>query len=207
MTAIIYSIHPAVAYTQAILSNLQEKTGRTLEEWVAHAKSKGLASEKGLQEWLKEEGLGATQAWIVAERALVANSTHAFLEDTPEGYLRAAAAYVAAMYEGRKAHLKPLFEALLRLGLSLGKDVKACPSKTFVPLYREHVFAQIKPTTQTRIDLGLSLRDTPGKGRLISTGGFAKKDRISHRMEVKSLADINDELRCWLEQAYRMDGP
>ena len=135
------------------------------------------------------------------------STSHGFLEDTPEGYLKAAEAYVAAMYKDGKAHLKPLYNALLKLGLSLGEDVKACPCKTFVPLYREHVFAQIKPTTQTRIDLGLSLKDAPAKGRLISTGGFAKKDRITHRLEVKSPADIDDELRAWLDQAYRLDGP
>jgi len=28
---------------------------------------------------------------------------------------------------------------------------------TIVPLYREHVFAQIKATTNSRIDLGLAL--------------------------------------------------
>ena len=204
MTANTYSIHPSIAYTQAIISNLQKKTGRSLEEWVSAVKQKGPAGEKAIQEWLKGHGLGSTQAWIVAERAVLANPSHAFLEDTPEGYLKAAETYVAAMYEGKKAPLKPLYDALLKLGLSLGKDVKACPCKTIVPLYREHVFAQLKPTTQSRLDLGLSLKDTPGKGRLISTGGFAKKDRISHRMEVKSLSDINDELRGWLEQAYQL---
>jgi hypothetical protein len=34
---------------------------------------------------------------------------------------------------------------------------------------------------RTRIDFGLALKDTPATGRLIDTGGFAKKDRITHR--------------------------
>jgi len=207
MTKNIYSVHPAIAYTQAIIANLQQKTGRTLKEWMADVKKQGPMGEKAIQEWLKDKGLGATQAWIVAERAVLVDPSHAFLEDTAEGYLKAAETYVAAMYEGRKAHLRPLYDALLRLGLSLGKDVKACPCKTFVPLYREHVFAQIKPTTQTRIDLGLSLGDTLGTGRLLSTGGFARKDRITHRLEMKTLTDLDDELSVWLERAYRLDGP
>lgn len=206
MTTNIYSVHPAIAYTQAIISNLRSKSGRSLEEWVAHAQKRGPAGEKAIHAWLKQEGLGSTQAWIVAERAVSANPGHAFLEDTREGYLEAAETYVATMYAGKKAHLKPLYDALLQLGLSLGKDVMACPCKTIVPLYRNHVFAQIKPTTQSRIDLGLSLKDAPDQGRLISTGGFAKKDRITHRMAVESQADIDDELRGWLQQAYRLDG-
>ncbi|PYT97443.1 MAG: hypothetical protein DMG38_19690 [Acidobacteria bacterium] len=33
----------------------------------------------------------------------------------------------------------------------------ALVKNTIVPLYREHVFAQIKPTTNSRVDFGLAL--------------------------------------------------
>ena len=75
-----------------------------------------------------------------------------------------------------------------------------------MPLYRNHVFAQIKPTTRTRLDLGFSIQDEPLRGRLIDTGGFEKKDRITRRIEVKSLKDIDTELKKWLKLAYQMDG-
>jgi hypothetical protein len=109
------------------------------------------------------------------------------------------------MFAGGKAPLRPVYDELLALGLSLGPDVKACPAKTIVPLYRNHVFAQIKPAARTRIDLGFALKDTPVTGRLIDTGGFAKKDRITHRISIASLADIDDEVRRWLKVAYDMD--
>jgi hypothetical protein len=89
--------------------------------------------------------------------------------------------------------------------LGVGKDVKACPCKTMVPLYRNHVFAQIKPTTRTRIDLGFALGPTRAKGRLLDTGGFAKKDRITHRIAISGLEDIDDEVKGWLKTAYEMD--
>jgi hypothetical protein len=123
----------------------------------------------------------------------------------PEAYLREALEYVEAQYSGARAHLRPVYDELLKLGLALGPDVKACPGKTIVPLYRKHVFAQIKPATNSRIDLGFALRDTPVSGRLIDTGGFAKKDRITHRIPITSLADIDDEVRWWLKTAYEMD--
>ena len=69
-------------------------------------------------------------------------------------------------------------------------------------LYREHVFAQIKPTTNTRIDLGLALGDTKSTGRLIDTGGFAKKDRITHRIEISTVKDIDAEVTRWLKRGY-----
>lgn len=207
-----YGVHPAVAYQQAIVANLAAKTGRDLEAWKAHAKQAGPrgADAKALTAWLKAEGLGGTSAGLVAERCLVTADRHAFLEDTPEGYLKAAEAYVEAMYAGKKAGLRPLFEALLDLSLSLGKDVMACPCATLVPIYRTHVIAQIKPTTQTRLDFGLALGDPAGveepSGRLIDTGGFAKKDRITHRIGIQAPGDVDAFVATWLRRAYDRNG-
>ena len=67
------------------------------------------------------------------------------------------------MFSGAKVALRPIYEALLKLGLKLGKDVKVCPCQTIVPFYRDHVFAQIKPTTRTRIDLGFALGEAQRK--------------------------------------------
>jgi hypothetical protein len=91
------------------------------------------------------------------------------------------------------------------MGFHLGKDVKACPGKTIVPLYRKHVFAQIKPTTQTRIDFGLALGATRTPKRLLDTGGLAKKDRITHRIPISSLSEVDGEVKRWLQIAYDRD--
>jgi Domain of unknown function (DUF5655) len=120
-------------------------------------------------------------------------------------YLREAPRYVQAMYAGKKAHLKPLHDAIVELARTLGPDVKVCPARTIVPLYRKHVFAQIKPTTLTRIDLGFALGDRKPTGRLLDTGGFAKKDRITHRIVIESLKDLDAEVKRWLATAYERD--
>jgi hypothetical protein len=152
--------------------------------------------------WLKGiHGLGTNSAWWLAERSLGKGGD----EDSPEAYLKAAERYVADMFAGKKAGLKPIYDALLELGLSIARDVKACPCQTIVPLYRNHVFAQIKPATNTRIDMGFALKDTRAKGRLIDTGGFAKKDRITHRMPIESVVEIDDDVKRWLKIAYDMD--
>jgi len=129
------------------------------------------------------------------------------LTGTTAEYLRDAAGYVEAMFSGPKAALRPLYDALYDLARSLGKDVKISPGKTIVSIFRTHVIAQIKPSTRTRIDFGLALGDTPAGGRLIDTGGLAKKDRITHRIEVHSLDDIDEELKGWLRKAYEREGP
>ena len=114
-------------------------------------------------------------------------------------------ALVDAMFEGKKAALRPLYEELLKLALSLGPDVKACPCKTIVPIYRRYVVAEIKPSTNTRIDLGFALKDEKATGRLIDTGGRKKGDRITHRIPITSRADIDAEVKRWLRKAYSLD--
>jgi uncharacterized protein DUF5655/uncharacterized protein DUF4287 len=198
----LYSVHPGVVMVQKWMKELPEKTGRSVEEWIALVQKSGPPTEKERREWLKKEyKLGTNTAWWIAERADGKGTE----EDSPEAYLKTAEAWVEAQYSGPRAALRPIYDELLKLGFSLGKDVKASPCKTMVPFYRNHVFAQIKPSTNTRIDLGFALGNLKTPKRLIDTGGFAKKDRITRRIEVKSKADIDDELKRWLKKAYEMD--
>jgi hypothetical protein len=197
-----YSVHPGILMTQKWVRELPEKTGRSLEEWLRLVREEGPPTEKERREWLKKaHGLGTNSAWWIAERAEGKGAE----ADDPEAYLRAAAEWVEAMYAGPKAGLRPLHDRLLQLGRALGPDVRVCPCQTIVPLYRQHVFAQIKPSTRTRIDFGLALGDTEATGRLIDTGGLAKKDRITHRIPITCLADIDAEVECWLQAAYERD--
>jgi len=199
----IYGVHPGVLMTQKWIGELKQKTGRSLDEWIRFIKKEGPPTEAARRDWLKNEHkLGTNSAWWLAERSVGKGEEMG----DPDAYLRAADKYVEEMFAGKKEHLRPIYDALLKLGLSTGKDTKACPCQTIVPLYRNHVFAQIKPTTQTRIDFGLALGDTKKTPkRLIDTGGFAKKDRITHRFEITSLKDIDDEVKRWLKAAYDRD--
>ena len=197
----IYGVHPSVAMVQKAIEDLPSKTGRSLDEWIKLIKKSGPKTEDARREWLKaEHGLGTNYARWLAERAEGKGE-----DGDPDAYLRAAEGYVEKMFAGPKSSLRPIYDALLKLGLSMGKDVKACPCQTIVPLYRKHVFAQIKPTTQTRIDFGFALKDLKATGRLIDTGGFAKKDRITHRIPIISVKDIDDEVKRWLKHAYELD--
>lgn len=201
-TKSIYSPHPSLAMVQNWIAGLKEKTGRSLDEWMRYIKKNGPKDNKACREWLKtEHGLGTNSAWWLADRAAGIGTE----EGDPDAYLKAAEGYIEKMFSGGKAGLRPIYDALLKLGLNIGREAKACPCQTIVPLYRKHVFAQIKPTTQTRIDLGFALGDMKAKGRLIDTGGFAKKDRITHRIEITSLKDLDDEVKRWLKIAYDRD--
>jgi hypothetical protein len=200
-----YSLHPGVAMVQGWIESLKDKTGFTLEQWRKKIRHDGPDEAKACTAWLKaEHGFGTNQASWLAMKAL--GKDLGLGEDSPETYLAGAAQHVEAMFSGKKAGLRPIYDQLLQIGLALGDDVKASPCKTIVPLYRRHVFAQLKPTTNTRLDLGLALKDMKTPARLIDTGGFAKKDRITRRIPISSVGEIDAELRRWLKVAYDLDG-
>jgi hypothetical protein len=189
---------------QKWVAELKDKTGRSVEEWIVVLERDGPADNKARRAWLKREfGLGTNSAGWLADRAEGKGTE----DSDPDAYRRAADGYVEAMFDGPRALLRPLFEHLLSTALAIAPDVKVCPGKTIVPLYRRHVFAQIKPATRTRIDPGLALGKEKARlpERLIDTGGAARGDRITHRIEVTRIAGVDDDARRWLQRAYDID--
>ena len=196
--------HPGLAMVQAWISSLKSKTGRSLDEWLSLARKSGPKDEPSLRAWFKSaHNLPTNSAWWLAERTFGKGTG----EDSPEAYLASAARYVNDQYSAKRAPLRPIFDALYHLSRSLGKDVRICPAKTIVPIYRRHVIAQIKPSTNTRVDFGLCLTTYKGKlpKRLVDTGGLAKKDRITHRFELTTPAQVDPDVARYLKLAYDLD--
>ncbi len=80
--------------------------------WLALVKKKGGKDELARREWLKKEhGLGTNSAWWIAERS-VGKGEEA---GDPELYLKEAERYVEAMFTGKRAALRPLYDALLKV--------------------------------------------------------------------------------------------
>jgi hypothetical protein len=186
----VYTIHPGFAMEESSVANL------TIEEWVRMVKKSGPPTEKERIAWLKSaHGITTNYAGWIAKRADGGGSAASYDPDS----------MVEEMFAGKKAGLRPIYDQMLELAFELGKDVRVSPCKTMVPFYRKHVFAQVKPATNTRVDLGFAFKDMKPAGKLLSTGGFEKGDRISHRIPVGSVEEIDKEVRKWLKQAYEMD--
>src|SRR5260370_7678610 len=149
----LYGVRAGVAMVEKWMGEVKETTGRAVEEWIAIGKKEGPKDEKSRCAWLKtKHKLGMNRGGWIAERAEGKGGDL----DTPEVYLKSAVRYVEGQYAGPKEKLRPIFDELLRLGKSMGSDVKACPCKTIVPFYRDHVFPQTNPTPNTPIHLGFA---------------------------------------------------
>ena len=65
---------------------------------------------------------------------------------------------------------------------------------------RSKQFGLIQPSTKTRVDLGLNLKDIPPQGRLEASGSF--NAMVSHRVRLNEPGDVDDEVKGWLKAAY-----
>jgi hypothetical protein len=187
-----YSPHPMLQKEEDDKERLREATGRSFDEWIALARSKGPATQRACREWLQEKnGLGSRNAWWIAS---MATSTEGPTYDAPE-------ALVEALYSGAKAALRPLHEKVVDAALAQGDDVIATSCKTMVPIYRKHVFAELRPVDGA-VEVALALGDVPARGRLLPSDGRQPGDRLTHRVMVRSDSDVDAELNGWLAAAY-----
>ena len=169
-----------------------------MEEWQALLRQSGMETLAERRKWLKEKhGLGLSTIGLLVDEA--ANKS-------PAPYLKPED-LVDQIFSGAKANLRPVYEEILHYGLGLGADVRVCPCATIVPFYREHVFAQVKAPNRAAIHLGLALGDLAAEGILISTGGYEKKDRITHRIDIPLGSALTKEQQRWFRRAYERAKP
>jgi len=173
---------------QAMIANMKDKTGKTLEQWIKIAKKSGAAKHGEIVKFLKtEHGMTHGFASLVAHKTLKsdAGSTNTDL--------------VAAQYSGAKAELRPIYDALIKAAKDCG-EIEIAPKKAYVSLRRSKQFAIIQPSTRTRVDLGLNMKGTPAKGRLEASGSF--NSMVSHRVRLEKVSDVNKEVAGWLKKAW-----
>jgi predicted transport protein len=173
----------------AMVRKLEEKTGRSLEAWIAVARASGEEKHGKVVAHLKaEHGLTHGYANLVAHRARQQG------EPAP-----AADDLVAAQYAGKES-LRPVYDAVLDRVRGFGGDVEVAAKKTYVSLRRSKQFAIVQPTTKTRVDVGIQLKAAAPAADRLQAGGFS--GMVSHKVGVTSVAEVDDELVGWLRQAY-----
>jgi hypothetical protein len=175
----------------SLIRNLEEKTGKSIDTWVAIARGSGKSRHKEIVDYLKaQHGLGHGYANQVAMRSLAAADAPAAGSDE----------LVEAQYAGAKAAVRPVYDALVKALKAFGTDVEFSPKKAYVSLRRSKQFGLIQPTTATRVDVGLVLKGVQFAGRLEASGSF--NAMVTHRVRVANAKEVDAELVGWLRQAY-----
>jgi hypothetical protein len=177
----------------AMVANMKEKTGKTLEQWISIAKKSGQEKHGVLVKHLKSEhGLTHGFANLVA---------HKHLKSDAGSKADSGTDLIAAQYAGPKAGLKPIYDAVVKAVSGFGADVEFSPKKTYVSLRRNKQFALVQPSTKTRVDLGINLKGESASGRLEKSGSF--NAMVSHRVRLEKPEDVDKDVKAWLKKAYQ----
>lgn len=175
---------------KTMIANLKDKTGKTLEQWIAIARKSGAAKHSEIVKMLK-----TTHSMTHGYANLVAHKTL----QSDAGSVGETTDLVAAQYSGDKAALASIYDALIKAAKSCGA-MEIAPKKAYVSLRRSKQFAIIQPSTKTRVDLGLNLKGVAAKGRLEKSGSF--NAMVSHRVRLEKATDVDEDVKAWLRKAW-----
>lgn len=171
---------------QTMISNMPEKTGKSLEEWKEILKTKNFAKH------------GEAMKFLKGEHKVTHGFANTIIHLANENQVDAAD-LVVNQYKGKEI-LLPIYKKLIATVSDFGTDVIKTPKKTSVSIIRKKQFVLIKPATKTRIDLGLKIKDKPTTDRLENSGPFGSM--CTHRVQLTTIEDIDVELIAWMQEAY-----
>lgn len=171
-----------------MVANLEEKYGKSLDEWMGLIKGSGHSKHGEIVKWLKTE-YGMTHGYANTLSIISRRPADGEEEDL-----------VANQYSGAKSELKPIYEAVMTAVDTFGSDVEVAPKKAYVSLRRNKQFAIVQPSTKTRVDVGINLKEQEPTERLEKSGSF--NSMVSHRVRLTDITQVDEELIGWLRQAY-----
>ena len=179
------------------LANIEKRSGKRLEELVRLLDASGAQKFGERRDYLKRElGMGHGDA-----NAVVAYAAQKAAGTPPAGSASPAAA-VDEIYSGKKAHLRPLHDALIAKIDGFG-DYEIAPKKGYVSLRRKKQFAMVGPATRDSVEIGLNAKDLPAHARLkVQPRG----SMCSATTRISSAAEVDVLLKGWLRQAYDAAG-
>ena len=173
-------------------SNIQKKTGKSLDELYATIANSGLEKHGQIRDFAKSEfALGHGDANALAHHFMKRNEVASPAADP-----------VDEIYAGPKVALRPIHEALMAKISGFG-DFEVHPKKGYVALRRKKQFAMIGPATNTRVEVGINMKGIPGTDRLVEQppGGMCQ-----YKVKVTDPSEVDDELFGWIKTAFDASG-
>lgn len=181
---------------QTQISNIQQKTGKSLDELAAIVKNSGLTKHGEIREMLKRElGLGHGDANTLVHVVLQSDGTRSAQGKNEDELLD-------EIYTGKKAEMRPIHEALMRETVKFG-EFETLPKKGYVSLRRKRQFATIGPKTNTRFEVGINAKDLEKNARLLEQ---PKGSMCNYIVNLTDPEEVDGQLIAWLKSAFEQSG-
>jgi predicted transport protein len=174
---------------EAILRNLESKTGKSLEQWHTVVKNSKLTDKKSVMDLLKTKyGVGHFQAQKIFE-CFTGNDAYANTAD-----------FIPSIFN--TPYLMKAYKKIETSILKMGNDIRIQPCKTYVPFYRKNQFAVVKVSKDKKIVIGMNLKDNFKHPSFKKTKSGTSK-RINFETRLDKIVDFNNELLSIVKTAYQ----
>jgi len=180
------------------LANIEKRTGKTLADLAAVIKSSGLTKHGDIRDMLKKDlGMGHGDANTLVHHVLKSDGASA-----AESAGKSSSDVLDEIYAGSKATLRPIHDKLMSAIDAFG-PFEIAPKKGYVSLRRKKQFAMIGPATNTRVEVGLNMKDVAGTDRLAAQppGGMCQ-----YKVKVTEASEVDAALVAWVRRAYDQAG-
>lgn len=177
------------------LRNIEAKTGRDLKALCDAVRGGAFVKHGEIRTFCMQTfGLGFGDANSLAHYALKTKGDPSLSDGASDA--------LAQIYSARKAHLRPIHDALMAAIAAWG-EYELVPKKAYVAFRRKKQFAMLGPKTNERAELGINLKDTVDYDRIVKQkpGGMCQYAVALARPE-----DIDKELLTVLRQAFDAAG-
>jgi hypothetical protein len=183
---------------QAQIDHIQQKTGKNFDELSALVKGSGLTQHSQIREMLMNQlGLTYGDANALVHAVLQSDGTRA-----AEAKGLGTDAVIDEIYSGPKAALRPIHAALMAEIVTFG-EFETLPKKGYVSLRRKKQFAMIGPGTNTRVDVGINIKDLAADARLLEQ---PKGSMCNYVVRVTDPAQVDATLLGWIRAAFEGAG-
>jgi hypothetical protein len=199
------------------LANMQQRTGKSLDELARLIHESGLTKHGELVSMLKSTlgmGHGDANTLVHVVKKGVATSgapaggraggdrTRVAAGDATGNATGDAAGVLDALYTGPKAALRPIHDAVLAMLNELGA-YETAPKKTYVSYRRKKQFCMVGPATNTRVEVGLNMKGVPATDRLEA---LPPGQMCQYKVRITDVTQVDAELRTWLGLAFAAAG-
>lgn len=179
---------------QAYLDNIQAKTGKTPDDFIALAGKKGFlkpgVKAGEIVSWLKDDfGLGQGHAMAIV---LLLRQVNAPRTTAEEG--------ISKLFSGNRSHWRQPYDKLVGRVRKFGPDVSLAPTNTYISLLRNGRKFGVLQVTSDRLEVGIKLKGAPSRGRFEKSGSW--NNMVTHRVRVANPGELDAEVISWLHQAY-----
>jgi hypothetical protein len=180
------------------MENIQKKTGKSMAELSELIQESGLSKHGEIRSMLMDKlSLGYGDATMLVhfvlktDTQIVVDEKGLSIEDV-----------LNEIYSGPKVGLRPIHDRLMSSINQFG-EFEIAPKKGYVSLRRKRQFAMLGPATNSRVELGINIKDLGIDERLLEQPAGSM---CNYKVRLTDPTQVDDQVVSWVRQAYEKAG-